>query len=75
MCKNARFQYNFVAKVQLRLKDRYEISNQKNFHYTRGITPKRVTSGGVHLHGLAPGLHGSEETSQWWRAVSDTVSI
>ena len=28
--------------------------NNSNFHYTRGITPKRVTSGGVHLLGLAP---------------------
>ena len=34
------------------------ITNKKkksNLHYTRGITPKRVTSGGIHLHGLAPG--------------------
>ena len=51
-------------------------SNQKsNLHYTRGITPKRVTSGGAHLRGLAPGLHSSEETSQRWRAVGDTVPI
>ena len=35
-----------------------------NLHYTRGITPKRVTSGGVHLRGLTPGQHSSEETSQ-----------
>ena len=34
------------------------------FHYTRDITPKRVTSGGIHLRGLAPGQHSSEETSQ-----------
>ena len=51
-------------------------SNQKlNLHCTRGITPKRVTSGGAHLRGLAPELHSSEETSQRWRAVSDTVPI
>ena len=31
--------------------------------YTRDITPKHVTSGGIHLHGLAPGQHSSEETS------------
>ena len=44
--------------------------NQKsNLHYTRGITPKRVTSGGAHVPGLAPGQHSSEETSQRWRAV------
>ena len=44
------------------------------FHYTRGITTKRVTNAGVHLRGLAPGQHSSEETSQWWRAVGDTES-
>ena len=46
-----------------------------NLHYTRWNTPKRVTSGGAHLRGLAPGLHSSEETSQRWRAVGDTVPI
>ena len=43
-------------------------------YYTRGITPKHVTSGGVHLRGLAPGQHSSEETSQHLRAVSGTKS-
>ena len=38
-----------------------------NLHYTRCITPKRVTSGGIHLRGLAPGQHSSEETSQLQR--------
>ena len=38
--------------------------SKSNLHYTRGITPKRVTSGGAHLRGLAPGQHSSEETSQ-----------
>ena len=38
-------------------------------------TPKRVTSGGAYLRGLGPGLHSSEVTSQWWRAVRDTVPI
>ena len=42
--------------------------------YIRSITPKRVTSGGVHLSGLAPGQHSSEETSQRWRAGDDNVS-
>ena len=53
-------------------------SNQKsksNLHYTRRITPKRVTSCGAHLRGLAPGLHSSEETSQRWRVVGNTVPI
>ena len=27
--------------------------SKSNLHYTRGITPKRVTSGGARLHGLA----------------------
>ena len=47
---------------------------KSNFHYTRGITPKRMTSGGVHIRGLVPGQHSSDETSQRWRAVGDTAS-
>ena len=46
---------------------------KSNLYYTHGITPKRVTSGRVHLGGLAPGQHSSEGTSQWWRVVVDTV--
>ena len=48
---------------------------KSNPYYTRGITPKRATSGGAHLRDLAPGRHSSEESSQWWRAVGDTVPI
>ena len=48
---------------------------KSNLHYTRVIAPKLVTSGDAHLRGLAPGLHSSEGTSQWWRAVGDTVPI
>ena len=48
---------------------------KSNLHYTRRNTPKRVTSCGTHLRGLAPGLHSSEETSQRWRVVGDTVPI
>ena len=48
---------------------------KSNLHYARGVTPKRVASGGAHLRGLAPGLHSSEKTSQRWRAVGDTVPI
>ena len=36
--------------------------------------PKRVTSGGVHLGGLAPGLHSSEERSQRRLTVGDIVT-
>ena len=51
-------------------------SNQKsNLHYTRRIMPKRVTSCGAHLRGLAPGQNSSEETSQRWRVVGDSVPI
>ena len=60
---------NVARKVENILK------TKSNLHYTRGITPKRVTSGGAHLRDLAPGLHSSEETSQRWRAVGDSVSI
>ena len=48
---------------------------KSNLHYTRRITPKRVTSGGAHLRGLAPGQHSSEEASQLGRVVGDTVPI
>ena len=48
---------------------------KSNLHNNRGITPKRVTSGGAHLRCLAPGQHSSEEISKRWRAVGDTVPI
>ena len=49
------------------------VPKKSNLHYTRRITPKRVTSCGAHLRGLAPGLHSSEESSQRWQVVGDTV--
>ena len=51
----------------------YSQNNKYQYHYTHGITPKRVTSGVAHLRVLAPGQHSSDETSQRWRAVGDTV--
>ena len=47
---------------------------KSHLHYTRGITPKRVTSDLVHRRCIAPGQHSSEETLQRWRAVGDTTS-
>ena len=44
-------------------------SQKSNLYCIRDITPKRVTSGGVHLRGLAPGQHSCEETSQRWRQL------
>ena len=50
---------NFVNIYVINVFDRSENSNydelKSNLHYARGITPKRVTSGGAHLRGLAPG--------------------
>ena len=42
---------------------KFENQNKKktNLHYTRGITLKRVTSGGIHLRDLTCGQHSSEE--------------
>ena len=40
---------------------------KSHLHYTRGITPKRITSGGAHLRCLAPAQHSSREISQRWR--------
>ena len=62
------FQYGFWIKV-------FGLKSKSNLHYTRRFTPKRVTSGGAHPRGLAPGQHSSEETWQWWQADSATVLI
>ena len=48
--------------------------SKSNLHYARSITPKCTMSGESHLRCFAPGQHSSEETSQRWRAVGDTVS-
>ena len=45
-----------------------------NLHYTRVITPRRVTRGGAHLGGLTPRQHSSEEILHRRRAVGNTVS-
>ena len=45
---------------------KHQHKNQVNLLYTCVITPKRVTSGGVHLRGLAPDQHSSDERSQRW---------
>ena len=46
-------------------------NHQKNLHYTHGLTPKRVTSGGAHLRGLVSEQYSNEET---WQADNNTVS-
>ena len=51
------------------------LHKKSDLDYTRHITPKRVTSGGAHLRGAPFGPHSSEQTSQRWRAVGDTVTI
>ena len=43
------------------------IKKKSNLHYTRRITPKRVTSGEAQLRDLEPGQQSSEKTSQRWR--------
>ena len=42
---------------------RYAAGKKSKLYYTRGIMPKRGTSGGDRFRGLAPGQHSSEETS------------
>ena len=70
---------NLKVRVRFRFIEtkflRFRFGFKSNLHYTRRITPKRVTSCGAHLRSLAPGLHSSEETSQRWRVVGDTVPI
>ena len=46
----------------------------KNIGHTRGIMPKRVTSGEANPRSLAPGQHSSKEISRWWPSVGVTVS-
>ena len=62
-------QYN----LKITFVSEYQIKSKSNLHYTRRITPKRVTSCGAHLRGLAPGQHSSEETLQRWRVVGNTL--
>ena len=64
-----------VEYISFSLQSNLFIFQNQNLHYTRAITPKRVTSGGAHLRGLAPGLHSFEGLSERWRAVGDTVPI
>ena len=52
-----------------------EIAQNISSLFSRGITPKRVTSGGAHLRDLAPGPHSSEETSQRWRVVDTVIDL
>ena len=40
-------------KLQKRIIFYNMLANKPNLHYTRDITPKRATSGGAHLRGLA----------------------
>ena len=47
--------------------------DKSNLHNTSGITPMRITSGGAHLRGSAPGQDSSKKTLQRWRVVGDTV--
>ena len=60
------------------LKESLQVKNSsincQNRHYNRSITPYRVTSGRIHLRGLAPGKHSAEETWRRRRAVADTAS-
>ena len=43
-----------MKKARLR-NDTVIRKSKSNFYNTRGITPKRETSGGAHFRGLAPG--------------------
>ena len=49
----------FLMNRHLKFVSKYSYSKQSksNLHYTRGITPKHMTSGGIDLCGLAPGQH------------------
>ena len=46
-----------IAKISktLQCKSAEKSFKKSNLHYNRVITPKRLTSDGAHLRGLAPG--------------------
>ena len=75
-CSNRK---NDIKRLGIQLaKHKRHIPHEKiksNLHHTRDITPKRVTSGGIHLRGSAPGQHSSEDSSQGWRTVDNTASF
>ena len=57
--------------------DKQEANQEKksNLLYTRGITPKVLSSGGARLRSSARKQHNSEETSRPWGTVGGTVPI
>ena len=46
--------------------------SKSNLYDNCVITPEACNEN--HLCGIAPGQHSCEETSQWWWAISDTVT-
>ena len=52
----------------------YLASQKSILHHSRGITSKRVTSGGAHVRSLAPGQLSFEKTSQQLQPIGDNVS-
>ena len=62
---------NYALSRGKRLTSLHLVNKKKLFIYTRAITQKRVTSGGVHFRAWQ---HSSEEMQERWRICSDTVS-
>ena len=48
-------------------KAKLNIKKKSNLHHTRGVTPKRETSGRAHLHDSGPEQHRNvaAEASRW----------
>ena len=65
---------NIPAKIKGRYSTVQPQTKKSNSCYTRGITLKKITSGEVHLRGLAPAQDNCEKLSQRWRVVVDTVT-
>ena len=49
--------------------DLLKVTSKSNRCCTYGVTPKRVTTSGVHLRGLVPGQHNFEEMMQRWQPL------
>ena len=65
--------YEEAVSMALKVKMSYK-HVEFSLHYTRGITQKRVTSGGAHLRGSAPGATKLRRSAAAMASPADTKS-
>ena len=74
LCNFSGFVYFSCFRQQGEIEISLHQIKKSSLHYTRDITPKRSSSGGAHLRGLAPGQHSSEKMSRRCRAVASALT-